>query len=155
MEASMSNAIHLTVATLCVRAGKMLMVQEYDTDKLVLNQPAGHVEPGEGLKEAAIRETLEETGYAVTLTAVLGLSTLSAGNGQTYYRVSFLADCPAHPVSTDLDPDIDAVIWMPTNEILSADNLRSHLVKMDVNRYLSGRTFPLDMIDESNLTRFN
>jgi len=147
----MSESIHLTVATLCARAGKILMVREYESDKLVLNQPAGHVEAGEGFKEAALRETLEETGYRVRLTALLGLSTFPAPNGITYYRVSFLADCPEHPETTNIDPDIEDTAWMTTDDILAAPNLRSRLVSMDIHRYLSGRSYPLDMIDESEL----
>lgn len=145
----MPDQIHLTVATVCVRNGKLLMVRESENGKPVINQPAGHVEPGEGFKEAALRETLEETGHKVDLEAVLGMSAYPAPNGVTYYRVSFLASCPEQSASLDLDPDIDEIAWMTPEEITQATNHRSHLVQMDVDRYLSGVRYPLEMIKEN------
>ena len=68
----MPNEIHLTVATICENQGKILMVEEFQKEELVINQPAGHVEPGEALKEAAIRETLEAVSYThLTLPTIL------------------------------------------------------------------------------------
>ena len=67
------------------------MITETDRDKIVYNQPAGHVEPGEDILNAAIRETLEETGWQVTLTGFVGIYTYqSKDNGITYYRVALL-----------------------------------------------------------------
>ena len=145
----MSDKIHLTVATICIRDGKMLMVREYENDKLVINQPAGHIEPGETFKGAALRETYEETGHKVELEAVLGMSAYPAPNGITYYRISFLANCPEQTPSSDLDPEIESIVWMTPEEICDATNHRSHLVQMDVDRYLSGERFPLEIISES------
>ena len=61
---------HVTVATVVERDSRYLMVEEQDhiSEGLVFNQPAGHVDPGETLREAALRETLEETGWEVELT---------------------------------------------------------------------------------------
>ena len=52
----------VTVATVVVDGGRLLMVEESVGGRLVLNQPAGHLEPDESLIEAALRETREETG---------------------------------------------------------------------------------------------
>lgn len=145
----MSQQIHLTVATTCVRDGKLLMVREYQDGVLVINQPAGHIEPGESFKSAAIRETLEETGFLVELQAVMGLSAFPAPNGVTYYRVSFLASCPEEPTSMELDSDIHDIQWMTPEEVCAATNHRSHLVQMDVDRFLAGQKFPLEMIEET------
>lgn len=144
----MPDQIHLTVATLCHRDGKLLMVEEKDKGKLVINQPAGHVEIGESLKSAALRETLEETGYLVQLDSVLGISVLRAENQITYYRVSFVASCPDQVPSSNLDPDIERALWMQPDDILSKSNLRSELVSLDVKRFLSGNRYPLEMIEE-------
>ena len=65
---------HVTVATVVFRDGRYLLVEELIDGRNVLNQPAGHLEPGETLIEAARRETLEETGWEVTIEAVLGAS---------------------------------------------------------------------------------
>ncbi len=114
----MPNKIHLTVGVVCEKDGKLLMVHESDNGKIVINQPAGHIEPGEAFKTAALRETLEETGYRVVLESVLGFSAYPAKNGVTYYRASFLASCPEQTPSTQIDPDIDSVSWMSPTEIL-------------------------------------
>ena len=62
----------VTVATVVVDGGRLLCVEEQADGRLVLNQPAGHLEPDEGLVEAAIRETLEETGWDVRVTGFVG-----------------------------------------------------------------------------------
>ena len=146
----MSDQIHVTVGIVCEKDGQLLIVEEYDNDAIVINQPAGHIEPGETFTQAALRETLEETGYQVRLEALLGMSCFDATNGVTYHRISFLASCPDQTPSKDLDPDIHAVRWMTPEEILQADNHRSLLVAMDVQRYLSGNRYPLEMIKEKD-----
>ena len=145
----MPDQIHLTVATICHQNGQLLMVEERVNGQLVLNQPAGHVEIGEGLKTAALRETLEETGYLVTLEALLGLSVFESDDGITYYRVSFLANCPEQSPNHNLDEDIERAVWMTPEEILQTNNHRSGLVAKDVKRFLSGNRYPLEMIDEN------
>ena len=145
----MTDGIHLTVATSCIKDGKILMVEEMERGRLVLNQPAGHVEVGEALKHAALRETLEETGYQVELESVLGISLLRAKNGTTYYRVSFLASCPDQIPSTEIDPDIDRALWMTPESVLEQPNLRSDLVALDIKRFLDGERYPLEMIHEN------
>ena len=81
---------HLTVATVVEDQGRFLLVEETVGGKPVFNQPAGHVEPFESLKDAAIRETLEETGWEIELTAWQGLYVYhSPRNGVTYYRHCF------------------------------------------------------------------
>jgi len=146
----MTDSIHLTVGVVCEKNGKILMVEERDklNGNRVINQPAGHVEPGETFKQAALREALEETGYQLKLEALLGLSSHRALNGVTYYRVSFLASCPDQSPATEIDDDIDAVCWMTAEEILAAHNLRSKLVTMDIQRFLNGERYPLEMISE-------
>ena len=51
----------LTVAAVVVRDERYLVVEEYARGARVINQPAGHVEPGETIVDAVIRETREET----------------------------------------------------------------------------------------------
>lgn len=145
----MTQKIHLTVATSCHQNGLLLMVEEKDKGELVLNQPAGHVEAGESLTAAALRETLEETGYSVTLEAILGISVIRSSNGITYYRVSFLASCPEQTPSANLDPDIERTLWMTPEDVLSRNNHRSSMVREDVQRYLSNTRYPLEMINEN------
>ena len=68
----MPDKIHLTVATVVRRHDKYLMVRETVDGKEVINQPAGHVEVGEDVLAAAVRETLEETAWDVKITGFIG-----------------------------------------------------------------------------------
>jgi 8-oxo-dGTP pyrophosphatase MutT (NUDIX family) len=74
-------APHATVATVVVDGGRVLLVEETIDGRQVLNQPAGHLEPGESLAEAALRETREETGWTVQLTHFIGCYQWTAGDG--------------------------------------------------------------------------
>jgi len=144
----MSDRIHLTVATVIHREGRFLMVRENDDGREVINQPAGHVEPGETLQQAALRETLEETGWRVTLTGLLGFSHYrSPGNGKTYYRVSFTAEAVAREENFRLDADIVCAEWLSREELAASNQLRSPLVLADIGKYLSGIIYPLEIID--------
>ncbi|MFP3344935.1 NUDIX domain-containing protein, partial [Halomonas sp. SIMBA_159] len=84
-------APHVTVATVVAREGRLLQVVERIDGREVVNQPAGHLEPGETLLEAAVRETREETGWDVRLTALIGCYQWTAGNGEPYLRFAFAA----------------------------------------------------------------
>ena len=82
---------HITVATVIPDGNKYLLVEEWSNKRLVLNQPAGHLDQNETLIEAAVRETLEETGWSVNIQAIIGIYLLEASNGITYHRTCFLA----------------------------------------------------------------
>ena len=86
----MPDKIHLTVATVVEKDGQFLMVKETKSGQQVINQPAGHVEPGEDILQAALRETMEETGWEVSISGFLGFSTYFVPhNGVTYYQDIF------------------------------------------------------------------
>ena len=140
---------HVTVATVVERDGRYLMVEERDelAGGLVFNQPAGHVDPGEKLLQAALRETTEETGWEVELTGVVGVSFATAPNGITYYRTSFAASPLLELPGSALDPDIHAVHWMTYEEILAnSARMRSPLVLPTVEQYRRGHHYPLDFV---------
>lgn len=145
----MSDPIHLTVAAVIFREGRYLLVREEIEGKLVYNQPAGHVEAGENLSSAVLRETLEETGHHVKLTGLLGLSTYHSPAGTTYYRVSFTADLTTNEMRKPLDPDIVDTQWRTYEEIKAQQNLRSPMVLADIDRYESGKVFPLELLQEA------
>ena len=97
---------HVTVATIVQRNNQYLMVEEEDQGRTVINQPAGHLDPGETLLQAALRETREETGWEVRLKHCTGIYQYhSPGNDTTYVRFSFAAE-PVRDLQTPLDPDI-------------------------------------------------
>lgn len=53
--------------------GRLLLVRRCDTGDWEL--PGGHVDPGESVSDAAIRETAEESGITVDLTGLVGIYT--------------------------------------------------------------------------------
>jgi 8-oxo-dGTP pyrophosphatase MutT (NUDIX family) len=143
----MSATIHLTVATIVKRNNHFLMVRETIDGKSVINQPAGHVEPGENIIDAAIRETLEETAWQVKLTSFLGIYTYKPGHRDaTYYRLCFIAEALNFDSESVLDPDIDEALWMTAEEIRHCEHeLRSPLVIKCIDDFLSGESYPLDL----------
>ena len=144
----MPDRIHLTVATVVKRDDKFLLVREFSDQKSVLNQPAGHVAPGETPLEAAVRETLEETGWHVRPTALISFTTyLSPTNGITYYRLAIAADAVEFDPKATLDSDIEEALWLDYEEILQNENsLRSPMVMQAINDYLKGPLYPLDIL---------
>jgi len=137
---------HVTVATIVFNDGKYLMVEEIREGRKVLNQPAGHVERRESLPQAAVRETLEETGWEVELEAVLGASLFSNPvTGDAYYRTSFLAlPMRFHP-DMQLDEGILGSVWLSYEELIErSEQLRSESVMATIEQHRSGRRFALD-----------
>ena len=140
----------MTVATIVVREGRLLMVEETVRGRLVLNQPAGHLEPDEALVAAACRETLEETGWTVRPTAFVGAYQWKSpgdagGNGGTHYlRVALEAEAVSHDPSRALDTGIERALWLTPEELeAQRPRHRSPLVWRVVEDYLAGRRFPL------------
>src|SRR3954468_7649373 len=123
----MTWAPHVTVATIIERDNRFLMVYEDADGKLVYNQPAGHLDPDETLQQAAIRETLEETGWTVRLTGVVGVNLYTApSNGITYCRSTFIAEALTQDKSRALDTGIIEAVWLTYEELLERkDQLRS------------------------------
>ena len=144
----MPDKIHLTVATVVARDNHYLMVRETDNGKSVINQPAGHVEPGEAIVDAAIRETYEETGWHIEIQDFLGIySYKSPINGVTYYRLAFTARPLSLDTQATIDSDIDEVLWLNAAEIReNIASLRSELVIDCLNDFEQGRVFPLEII---------
>ena len=139
---------HITVATIVEHEGRFLMVEELKGGKLVLNQPAGHLDPNETLRDAAIRETLEETGWDVELTAVTGIYLyLAPSNGVTYQRVCFAAKALRHHPERALDTGIVGAPWFTREELASQpERWRSELVLRCIDDYLRGPLHSLDVI---------
>lgn len=140
-------APHVTVATIIPNEDntKFLFVEEIDyTGKQVLNQPAGHLEANESLIEAAVRETLEETGWNVEITGFMGIALFPAPNGITYVRNTFVAKPINQIKDAVLDDGIIGAVWLSEDELLARkEDWRSELTYNSLKRYLSGPTFPL------------
>jgi 8-oxo-dGTP pyrophosphatase MutT (NUDIX family) len=136
-----------TVAAVIERNGAFLMIEEDTDDGVRLNQPAGHLEPGESLQDAAIRETLEETAHPFHPTGWLGTylwrpPVPQAGGDAdtpTYMRFAFVGDVSS-PLDRALDVGIRRAFWIGADELRarSAEH-RSPLVMQCVDDYLSFR----------------
>ena len=139
---------HVTVACVIEREGRFLLVEERAPEGVVLNQPAGHLEPGESLVDAALRETLEETGCEVELDGLLGMAQYtSPANGITYIRTTFRGRLLREDSQTELDPDILGTLWLTPAEIRAQSaRMRSPLVVASFEQCLAGHRWPLDFI---------
>ena len=142
----------VTVATVVVADGRLLMVEETVRGRLVLNQPAGHLEPDETLLDAALRETREETGWDVRLTGLVGAYQWRAPDtesrpGRHYLRFAFAAEPVAHDPARPLDTGIERALWMTPDELqAAAGRHRTPLVWRAVDDHLSGCRHPLDLV---------
>ncbi len=138
----------VTVATVVVADGRLLCVEERVNGQLVLNQPAGHLEPDESLLEAALRETREETGWDVRLTAFLGAYQWKAPETNRHYlRFAFAAEPERHDPARTLDEGIVQALWLTPDELLAArDRHRSPLVWKVVADHLAGHRSSLSVL---------
>lgn len=136
---------HVTVATVVARDGRFLIVEERVEGRRVLNQPAGHLDAGESLQAAAVRETLEETGWHVELEHFLGVSQWTSGTLH-FIRFAFAATALRHEPERPLDTGIIAARWLSREEIAAADNLRSPMVLANIDTWLAQHWFPLDVV---------
>ena len=144
----MSFRPEITVAALVQQQDRFLMVEERASGRVVLNQPAGHLEDGESLAEAVIRETLEETAWAVEPVAVTGVYLWQSPlNSKTFLRVAFAVRCLQHDPRRELDEGILRAMWMSRDDLLAEHaRLRSPMVLSCIDDYLAGRRYPLDVL---------
>ncbi|MBL0163205.1 MAG: NUDIX hydrolase [Xanthomonadales bacterium] len=141
---------HVTVATVVPMDGRYLLVEEIVHGRRVINQPAGHLEPGESLQAAAIRETREETGWDVELECLIGVQQwTSSASGSQFVRFTFAAKPIHHDPSRPLDNGILRALWLDRDAIIAAsDRLRSPLILHSIDDWLGGRRLPLDSVHQ-------
>lgn len=139
----------VTVASVIEQEGRFLMVEELHSGQLLINQPAGHLEHGESLLDAVRRETLEETGYRIEPTALLGIFHMQRNDPErVYLRFTFTGTVLEAVPNYRIDPDITAVHWL-TREQIHAQQPRawcSELVGRSLAAYDSGVRHSLDSL---------
>jgi phosphatase NudJ len=147
---------HVTVAAVAEREGRFLLVEEQTSDGLRLNNPAGHLDPGESLVQACSRETLEETAHAFRPTGLVGVYLTRVpkpardglpGQVVTYLRFAFCGELGAFFADRRLDHGIVRTLWMTPQEIrASAQRHRSPALLQCVQDHLAGVRYPLEML---------
>jgi phosphatase NudJ len=142
----------VTVAAVIEKDGRFLLVEEETKLGLKLNNPAGHLEPGETPAQGCAREVLEEAAHDFKPTALLGVYLArsrknSTGEDQTYLRLAFCGELGAHHPGRALDQGIVRTLWLSPAEVReSAPRHRSPLVLKCIEDYLAGKRYPLDAV---------
>lgn len=142
---------YVTVAAVIEREGRFLMVEEEIEGRIVFNQPAGHLEHGETLVDAARREVLEETAWHFRPQAVVGLYLYAPpASERSYLRVCFRGVCEDHEPERGLDKGILRAPWLSREDLLAErERLRTPLVLRCIDDYRAGRTFPLELLNDA------
>ena len=141
-----------TVAAVIERDGRYLLVEEQTRDGVRINQPAGHLDPGESLLQAVAREALEETAWEVEPVEGVGIYMAryrheASGTDVTYLRFTFACRALAHQPTRPLDRGIVRTLWLDVDELRACRDVhRSPLVMQSVDDYLAGKRFALDLI---------
>jgi 8-oxo-dGTP pyrophosphatase MutT (NUDIX family) len=139
-------APRVTVATIVEREGRFLFVEERIAGMLVLNQPAGHLDPHETIVDAAARETLEETGWQVHIDALVVIDQFETSQ-RAFVRFAFAATALRFDAARPLDVGIERALWLSREELIARQaQHRSPLVLAGLDAYLAGVRLPLSAL---------
>lgn len=165
----------VTVAAIIEADGRFLLVEEHTPQGLKLNNPAGHLDPGESPQQGAVREALEETARIFTPDRLVGVyvarlqrpavmeppgcatpqggaadleaARRPAGEDITYLRFAFGGTAGAVDPDRVLDTPIVRTLWMSLDEVrASRERHRSPLVLQCIEDYCAGRRYPLEVV---------
>lgn len=142
----------VTVAAVIARDGRYLLVEEHTPEGLKLNNPAGHLDPGESPAGGCAREALEETAHHFTPTELVGVylsrfQRPASGEDITYLRFAFCGELGDPVPGRTLDTGIVRTLWLTPDEVrASVARHRSPLVLRCMEDHLAGRRFPLDLV---------
>ncbi len=139
---------NVTVAAVVYRDGRFLLVEEETETGLAFNQPAGHLEQGEALIDAVVREAREETAYDFKPTHLVGVYNWPHPTKDlTYLRFAFAGELRGHDSGRKLDDGIVGARWLTLDEVRATqDRHRSPLILRCCEDYLAGRRYPLDLL---------
>ena len=138
----------VTVAAVIEREGRFLLIEEFVGERLVINQPAGHLEANESLIDAAIREALEETAWTFVPEAISGIYLWPhPERNLSFLRVTFAGSVTRHHPERRLDRGIRRTLWLSRDEVAQrANQLRSPMVLQCIDDYLSGARYPMSIL---------
>ena len=146
----------VTVAAVIEREGRYLLIEEHTAEGLRLNNPAGHLDPGESPQQGVVREALEETARQFTPTALVGVylsrfqrPAANEGRGEdvTYLRFAYGGRVEGEEAGRRLDMGIVRAVWMTIDEVrATADRHRSPLILQCIEDWLAGQRFPLSVV---------
>jgi ADP-ribose pyrophosphatase YjhB (NUDIX family) len=138
----------ITVASIIERDGLFLLVEEHIGPRLVLNQPAGHLEDNETLIDAAVRETLEESAWHFAPQSLVGVYLWKQPeNGKSFLRVAIAGSVTHHEPQRRLDHGIERALWLTREQIVAKTaRLRSPMVLRCIDDYLGGARHSLDVL---------
>jgi NADH pyrophosphatase NudC (nudix superfamily) len=143
----------VTVAAIVERDNQFLLVEEHIGSRLVFNQPAGHLEDGESLVDAVIRETLEESAWHFEPQALVGVYLWKhPENCHSFLRVAICGRVTTHEPQRRLDRGIERALWLPRDRIIAkATRMRSPLVIRCIDDYLAGNRHSLTVLQHLSL----
>ncbi len=142
----------MTVAAVIERNGQYLLIEEHTPEGLRLNNPAGHLDPGESPEQGVARETLEETTHTFTPDSLVGVylsrfQRPATGEDVTYLRLAYTGQLGDVVPGRTLDLGIVRTLWMTPDDIrASVARHRSPLVLRCMEDHLAGQRFPLDVV---------
>lgn len=147
------STLEITVAAVTERDGRFLLVEERIDGRLVLNQPAGHLERGETLEQAVVREVREETAWRLSVNGLVGVYLWRhPRTGCLFKRFTFTGPVSDHRPGQPLDEGIVGTRWLTPDEIRSREaTLRSPLVLRCIDDYLAGTRAPLAAVAQLDL----
>ena len=139
---------NVTVAAVVQRDGKFLLVEEETETGLAFNQPAGHLEEGESLVDAVVREALEETAYHFKPTHLVGIYNWKhPAKEVTYLRFAFAGELRGWEADRKLDEGIVGARWLTLDEVKATQaRHRSPLILRCIEDHLAGKCYPLDLL---------
>ena len=142
----------VTVAAIIEQAGRYLLVEEHTLEGLRLNNPAGHLDPGESPAEGCAREALEETAFVFTPTTLIGVylqrfQREATGEDITYLRFAYGGELGVFDPTRALDHGIVRTLWLTLDEVrASAARHRSPLVLRCIEDHAAGQRYPMDAV---------
>lgn len=141
---------HVTVAAIVEDKGRFLLVEEDIDGELVINQPAGHLDPGETLLDAVVRETLEESAWHIEPEALVGIYRWPHPTKDiTFLRFAFFARGLRHEPTRPLDQEIRRILWLTPDEIAAQkERHRSPQVQRCIDDVQKGSRYPLALLKE-------